>query len=225
MAGGFREFANTKDIRILRKTSSIRNFGRDHQVQLQRRRQGIRRAALSVPGRHGRRAVGRGLHGHAYRSTNSQSGAGSRAALVRDRRWPIRPRCRWPRRLRRRSPDRAPPGGSSHRGLRWRRPGTTTCCSRPKAARAGRLPDRVSPRAALGFRGRRVDISARLPRILPALSGAVGAERVRSAAESWPSASASRPGCRFVSKNSLSRIADDRRSRHPGRASSAVRAS
>ena len=50
MAGGFREFANTKDIRILRKASGILDGRRDHPVQLQRRGQGIPpRRSFSCP--------------------------------------------------------------------------------------------------------------------------------------------------------------------------------
>ena len=54
MAGGFKDFANTKDIRVLRRTRDRR---RDDPVQLQGGGQGQRRARLPPVGRHDHRAV------------------------------------------------------------------------------------------------------------------------------------------------------------------------
>ena len=58
MAGGFKEFANTKDIRILRKPAGILKTVETIRVQLQRRDQGQLDAGLPVARRHGGRAVG-----------------------------------------------------------------------------------------------------------------------------------------------------------------------
>ena len=64
MAGGFREFANTKDIRILRKASGVLNTVETIRVQLQRGDQRQFDADLPVARRHGRRALAPRDDGH-----------------------------------------------------------------------------------------------------------------------------------------------------------------
>ena len=70
--------------------------------------------------------------------------------------------------------------GHRRRGDLW----TTTCCSATEGSEsASDFLTAMSPRAALGFRGRRSTFQLDYSRLLSALSGAVGAQRVRSAAE------------------------------------------
>ena len=56
MAGGFKEFANTKDVKVLRPNGD-RGAVADDPLQLQGRPQRRRQAVLSPLGRHRRRSV------------------------------------------------------------------------------------------------------------------------------------------------------------------------